>query len=94
MINSYLEKYSCCRGGNMTHTNKGPGCPRTCKYPNGEKNCPVKFVEGCQCKPGYVQSTDKKGNVHCIKPEECKVCKYRGLTFVEGEWITYNCKKW
>lgn len=78
----------------MKFTPKGSACPKTCKYPEGDPTCPLKYVDGCQCPAGMVQNMDKLGNVECIKPEECNVCVLDGRTFAEGEKITIECQSW
>ena len=83
-----------CCPGNMTFFPKGPACPKTCRYPDGDPNCPTKYVDGCQCPPGLVQDITENGDIFCIRPDECNVCKFEGKVFVKGEKIRYKCKEW
>ena len=71
----------------MTYVPEGSACPPTCKHPNGYPNCPTKRVEGCQCPQGKVQDVDVNGNVRCVNPPECIVCKLDGIIYNEGEII-------
>ena len=78
----------------MTFVPKGPACPKTCKYRDGDSNCPTKYVDGCQCPPGLVQDITENGDIFCVRPDECKVCKLEGKIFLEGEKTRYKCKEW
>lgn len=78
----------------MTYVIKGSACPATCKYPQGNSNCPVKSVEGCQCPDGKIQNVDKNGNVECIEPTQCKVCKHDGVIYTTGEKVFKDCQEW
>ena len=73
----------------MTFVPKGPACPKTCKYPDGDSNCPTKYVDGCQCPPGLVQDITENGDIFCVRPDECKVCKLEGKIFLSC--VTANC---
>ena len=78
----------------MTYVDQGPACPKTCKYPDGDTECPTKEVEGCQCPKGLVQEVDINGDVKCVKASECKVCRVDGKIYTEGERFVRDCKKW
>ena len=78
----------------MKHVPKGPGCPKTCKYPEGDSHCPFKYVDGCQCPSHLVQNIDQYGNVQCIPKNQCKVCRFNGRIYKEGERVTDNCRQW
>ena len=83
-----------CCPTNMTYVSQGSACPQTCKHPNGNPDCPIKHVEGCQCPKGKVQDVDAFGNVRCVKPSSCVVCKFDGHIYTEGEKIYKNCQEW
>ena len=76
----------------MTYLSRGPSCPRTCRYPQGDPNCPE--VDGCQCAYGLLQDTDIYGNMKCVEPDDCSVCVYNGETYLSGETFEQDCKYW
>ena len=83
-----------CCPPNMTYVTNGPACPKTCVYPEGDPDCPMQYVEGCQCPAHLVQDIGEDGSVKCVKREECSVCELDGRIFKEGEEIEYECKIW